>query len=350
MSTEEEPTHTLLIASYLEPEHVERIRAVDARLDVVYEPKLLPTSRYAGDHYNRIERTPEQQARWHALLARAEILFDFDHSNFQDLPDLAPNVRWVQCTSAGIGQTIRRYDYDRRMPRTVFTTSSGVHAAPLAEFCIMAMLMHNKGAARMFRAQQHSHWERYAGADLRGRTLAIIGVGRIGRELARLAQAFGMTVIGVKRSVAGADLDVLHLNEVYAPADLHRVLPRAEYLALIAPHTDETEQLIGAAELALLPRGAFFINIGRGATVDEPALIEAVRSGQLGGAALDVFAEEPLPADSPLWAMPNVLISPHSGSTSDRENARITELFCENLRRYLAGESLLNVLDIERLY
>jgi glyoxylate/hydroxypyruvate reductase len=346
----EKPTHTLLIASYLEPEHVERIRAVDARLDVVYEPDLLPTARYPADHYNRIERTPEQEARWRALLSHAEIMFDFDHSHFQDLPDLAPSVRWIQCTSAGVGQAIRRYGYATRMPRTVFTTASGVHAAPLAEFCIMAMLMHNKGAARMIRDQQRKHWERYAGTDLRGRTLAIVGVGKIGRELARLAKAFGMIVIGAKRNVAGVDPAALHLDELYAPHDLHTMLLRAEYLALVAPHTDETEQLIGAAELARLPRGAFFVNIGRGATVDQPALIEALRSGQLGGAALDVFAEEPLPPDSPLWDMPNVLVSPHSGSTSDRENARITELFCENLRRYLAGEALLNVLNLETLY
>jgi glyoxylate/hydroxypyruvate reductase len=346
----ERPTHTLLIASYLEPEHVERIRQVDPRLNVIYEPDLLPISRYPGDHYNRIDRTPEQQDRWRALMGQADILFDFDYSNFQELPDLAPHVRWVQCTSAGIGQAVRRYGYDTRMPNTIFTTASGVHAGPLAEFCIMAMLMHNKGAGRLIRDQQRKHWERYAGTDLRGRALAIIGVGKIGHALARLAKAFGMTVLGVKRDVTSVDPAALHLDELYAPQDLPKLLPRAEYLALVAPHTDETEHLIGAAELALLPRGAFFINIGRGATVDQPALVEALRSGQLGGAALDVFVEEPLATDSPLWEMPNVLISPHSGSTSDRENTRITELFCENLRRYLAGEPLLNVLDIERLY
>jgi phosphoglycerate dehydrogenase-like enzyme len=159
-----------------------------------------------------------------------------------------------------------------------------------------------------------------------------------------------MTVIGIKRSVAGADPTALHVDELYAPEDLRQALPRAEYLVLVAPHTDQTEKLLGAAELALLPRGAFIVNIGRGATLDEPALIEALRSGHLGGAALDVFIEEPLPADSPLWSMPNVLISPHSGSTTDRENGRITDLFCENLRRYLAGEPLLNVLNIETLY
>jgi phosphoglycerate dehydrogenase-like enzyme len=346
----EQPHYTLVIASYLEPEHVERIRAVDPRIEVLYAPELLPPARYAADHYNTVERTPEQEARWRNLLGQADILFDFDYTHFKDLPELAPKVRWVQGSSAGIGQAVRRYGYDKRMPNTVFTTSSGVHAAPLAEFCLMAILMHNKGAARMFRAQARHHWERYAGTDLRGRTLGIIGVGRIGAELARLAHGFGMRVLGVKRSIDGVDPAALHLDALYGPTQLHEMLPQAEYLVLVTPHTDETARMIGAAELALLPRGAFLVNIGRGATLDEPALIAALRDEQLGGAALDVFAEEPLSPDSPLWDMPNVLISPHSGSTSDRENARITELFCENIRRYLAGEPLLNVLNIETLY
>ena len=119
---------------------------------------------------------------------------------------------------------------------------------------------------------------------------------------------------------------------------------------LAAPHTPETEGAIGRAELALLPAGAVLVNVGRGALVDEPALVEALRSGHLGGAALDVFQEEPLPAQSPLWTMPNVLVSPHSASTSDRENARLTDLFCRNLRAFLAGEPLENVLDTARLY
>ncbi len=344
------PTHTILITTYLEPEHIARLRAVSPQVHVIYEPELIPAARYPADHYNTIARTPEQEQRWRALLAQADVLFDFDPTHRADLPDLAPNVRWVQATSAGIGQFVRRMGYDQRMLGTIFTTASGAHVAPLAEFCLMAILMHNKGAARMLRDQARKHWERYAGTDLGGRTLAIIGVGKIGAELARLARPFGMTVLGVKRNVAGVDPAALHLDELFAPQDLHRMLPRAEYLVLTAPHTDETEQLLGAAELALLPPGAFFVNIGRGASVDEPALIAALQSGQLGGAALDVFAEEPLPPGSPLWGMPNVLISPHSGSTSDRENARLTELFCENLRRYLAGEPLLNVLDMATLY
>ncbi len=344
-------SHNVLIASYLEPQHVERIRQADPRLRVIYEPTLLRPPRYAADHTGSpVERTPDQEAQWRGLLLDAEILFDFDQTHREDLPELAPNVRWIQASSAGIGQFVKRMAYDRRMPGTVFTTASGVHAEPLAEFCLMAMLMFNKGLLRMIHDQERKHWERYAGTDLVDRTLVIVGVGTIGRKIARIAKAFGMTVVGVKRSPGAADPASLNLHELYAPAALPDVLPRAEYLVLITPHTDETEKMIGAHELASLPQGAILINIARGALVDEAALIDALRSGHLRGAALDVFEEEPLPQSSPLWKMPNVLVSPHSGSTSDRENGRLTNLFCENLRRYLDGEPLLNVLDVERLY
>ena len=346
----DQPTYTIMIASYLEPEYVARIRAVSPRLHVIYEPELMAPPRYAADHYNVIARTPAQEARWRELLGQADILFDFDPTHRQDLPDLAPQLRWIQSSSAGIGQFIRNAGYDRRLPDAIFTTGSGVHARPLADFCLMSMLVFAKGLNRIIANQRRKHWERYAGSELGGRTLGIVGVGKIGAEVARMAQFMGMTVLGVKRTVAGIDPAALHLHELYAPDRLPEVLRRAEYLVLITPHTAETEQMIGATELALLPKGAVLINIGRGALVDEPALIAALQSGQLGGAALDVFAEEPLPQDSPLWDMPNVLVSPHSGSTSDRENERLTELFCENLRRFLAGEPLLNVLNLATLY
>ena len=132
--------HTVLITSYLEPEWVERIRQVDPRLNVIYEPTLLAAPRYAADHYGIPERSAEQEARWRQLLGRADILFDFDFSHRQDLPKLAPRVRWIQTTSAGIGQTVKRLGYDQRMPDTMFTTASGVHARPLAEFVVMARL------------------------------------------------------------------------------------------------------------------------------------------------------------------------------------------------------------------
>ena len=336
---------TILVTSYLEPEHVERIRQVDSRVNVIYEPALLATPRYAADHYGVPNRSPDQEARWRELLSQADILFDFDPSHRQDLPELAPRARWVQSTSAGIGMFIKRMRYNTRMPNTVFTTASGVHAIPLAEFCIMGMLMFNKGLLRMVRDQGRKRWQRYAGTDLQGRTLAVVGMGKIGNQVAQLAHAFGMRVLGTEGETITAPVEKL-----YPRAHLDEMLQQAEYLVLSVPHTPQTERLIGARELALLPEGAMFINIGRGLVVDEPALVAALRSGHLSCAALDVFAEEPLPPDSPLWTMGNVLISPHSASTSDRENSRITDLFCENLRRFLDGKPLRNVLDIAKLY
>lgn len=339
--------YTVLICSYLEPEHVERLRHVDDRLNVNYAPELLRPPRYAADHHGdpTFQRTAEQETRWRGLLARADILFDFDPTHRADLPELAPHARWIQATSAGIGQFVKGQGYDTRMPNTIFTTASGVHARPLAEFVVMALLMHYKGAWRMLGAKERRHWERYAGTDLEGRSLAIVGLGRVGSEIARTCRALGMTVIGTDVSPPAEVVD-----RYYEPSRLSAMLSQADVLVVMVPHTPQTEKMIGARELALLPRGAYVINIARGAVVDEPALVEALRSGRLGGAALDVFAEEPLPPGSPLWAMPNVLISPHSASTSDRENARITELFCDNLRRFLRGEPLRNVLDPERMY
>jgi phosphoglycerate dehydrogenase-like enzyme len=342
---EETKKTTLLIASYLEPEYVQTVREVDPRLEVIYEPDLLPKPLYPADHYNSGTRTPEQEQRWRLLLSKAEILFDFDYSNLRELPDLAPRLRWIQASSAGIGQLVKRYQYDQRMPNTVFTTASGVHARPLAEFCVMAMLMHYKGALKMLTNQRHKRWERYAGTDLEGHVLGVIGLGKIGSEVARFARLLGMTVHGTNVIPVQGTVDYY-----YRPDHWHEMLPLLDILVLCVPHTPETEKMIGKRELAELKSGAYLINIARGAVVDEEALIDALRSGHLSGAALDVFDKEPLPPSSPLWEMENVLVSPHSASTSDRENRRLTELFCSNLRRYLQGQPLFNVLNPDLYY
>ena len=290
----------VLIASYLEPEHVERLRQVDGRLQIIYEPDLLAKPSYPADHYGVPERTPEQEARWRELLGQADILFDFDYSHRPDLPELAPQLRWVQASSAGIGQFVKRYGYDTRLPGTTFTTSSGIHARPLAEFCIMAMLMHYKNALPMLRNQKRRRWERFAGADLEGRTLAIVGLGHIGNQVAQMACGLGMTVIGTNAAAPEPCVE-----RFFPPERLHEMLPLADVLVLSVPHTPRTEKMIGKEELDLLKPGAYLINIARGAVVDEPALIEALRSGHLSGAALDVFEQEPLPESSPfgIWTM-----------------------------------------------
>ncbi len=341
----------VLIASYLEPHHVERVRAVDPRVEVMYEPQMLPRPRYAADHDGYpFERSQDDEKLWVSWLAEAEVLFDFDASHVDDLPELAASVRWIQATSAGIGQFVAEHRYAERMPDTIFSTSSGVHAIPLAEYSLMSILMFRRKIPQMLADQQEHRWERFASTDLAERSLAVVGLGSIGREVARVASAFGMSTVGVKRTPSGVDPATLHVEAVYVFDELHTALRGAEHLVLAAPHTPETEGLIGEAELALLAPGAIIVNVARGALVDESALLDALRSGQVGGAALDVFRDEPLSPDSPFWTMPNVFICPHSAGTSDRENGRITDIFCDNLRRYLAGEPLLNVLDTARLY
>lgn len=341
----------IVIASWLEEEQVTRVREAAPWAEVVHEPSLLRPPRYPADHSGQERpRTPEQEGEWRRLLGRATILFDFDRPNRETLPDLAPQVRWIQATSSGIGQFVHRMEYARRMPNAVFTTAAGVHARPLAEFAMMCMLGHVRGLLPAVHGQREMRWERFAGTDLEGRTALVVGYGSIGREVGRLARAFGVTVLGVRRNPQAAKAASVHADELHGAGRLSELLPRADFLVLTAPHTPETQGMIGAQELAALPAGSALVNVGRGSLVDEAALTRALANGSPAAAYLDVFEEEPLPEESPLWTMPNVLVSPHSASTSDRENARIVDLFCDNLTRWRLGEPLRNVLDTELLY
>lgn len=339
----------VLICSYLEPELIARISAVDERLDVQYHPELLPQPRYLADHVGApLKRSAADQARWEALLQQADVLFDFDYTAIGQLPERAPSARWLQATSAGIGQLVKREQLVRM--NAVFTTASGVHARPLAEFVMMILLEQTKRAALARQQQQERLWKRFATGELAGKTLAIVGYGNIGKEVARLARPFGMRITGSKRRTEGFSASELGLDTLYSSQQLHEMLGEADFVCLITPHTPDTEGLMNDAALAATKRGATLINIARGVVVDESALVRALDSGQLAHAALDVAAREPLPADSPLWAHPNITIYPHSASTGEHENERIVDLFCENLRRYLANEPLLNQLDVERMY
>jgi phosphoglycerate dehydrogenase-like enzyme len=350
-SKEGSPRDVIVVTSWIEPHLVDEIRAAAPWAEVVFEPELLRPPRYPADHSGSpVPRSQEQEAAWRAHLARATVLFDFDPTHREDLPELAPRVRWIQATSAGIGQMVRRLEYARRLPDTTFTTASGVHARPLAEFVLLSLLAHARRLLPTLQAQAARRWERFAGLELEGRTVLIVGLGSIGSEVARLARPLGVRVLGIRRRPGAPPPAADAVDGIFGPDRLQDLLPTADYLVLTLPHTDDTEALIGERELAALPDGAVLINIGRGALVSEEALVAALRSGRLGGAFLDVFAREPLPSDSPLWDMPNVVVSPHSASTSEGENGRIVALFCENLRRDRAGEPLLNVLNVDRLY
>ena len=335
----------VLIASYLEPEHIKRIRAEAPTVDIIYRPDLIGAPRFQADHTSPHQRSQEDESEWRALLAQVEILFDFDHTHREDLPALAPNLKWIQATSAGIGQFVKRYGYHRQ--GWLFTTASGVHARPLAEFCLMAMLMFVKNYPLMEAQKRERHWQRFNNTELRGKTVGIIGLGRIGRDLAQVCHFLGMRVLACRRSPVDKPPTV---EQQYRPDQLDQLLPQADFLVLCTPHTPETDRLLNARRITLMKPGAVLINIARGAIVDQAALTQALRAGQLAGAALDVTDPEPLPTSDPLWTLPNVFISHHSASTADTENGKLTALFIRNLRRYLKGEPLENQLDVDRMY
>ena len=340
----------IFITFHLKPELVENIRNVDQRYEIVYEPELFGEPRYENDqHGGPIERTPVQEARFLELLGQAEILFGYMSRKYiRDLPKLAPRLKWNQSPSAGIGQMVKRSGLTES--DIVFTTSSGMHATPLAEFCLMSMLIFVKDYFHIAEEKQRHHWQRTSATELRTKTLAVVGLGRVGREVARLGGCLGMRVLGTKRHTLGIDPASVNVEELFPWTDIHPMLSQADFVVLICPHTEETQGLIGEAELAAMKKGSVLINIARGTIVDEPALIQALQSGHLGGLASDVFWKEPLPPESPFWDMPNVIISPHSASTADTENAKLTEIFTDNMRRYLDGEPLRNVLDKKLLY
>ncbi len=341
----------VFISTPLEPEQVERIRSVAPdRIEVIADPDLWPPLRYVADHKGKdgFARSAEQEARWRRHLGRAEIIWDFP-PNPADLAH-APNLKWVQTTSSGVGQMVKKLG--DKAARLLVTTARGVHAQPLAEFVFTALLTHVKDVARLKLEQAAHRWERYCGDELAGKTLAVIGAGQVGGRIAAIGKAFGMRVLAGVRDARPDRAKSMGVDAVYAPEKLHAMLAEADAVVLIAPHTPETESLIDARAFGVMKPGVLFVNIGRGQCVDEAAMIAGLSSGKIAFAALDVAAIEPLPASSPLWDMPNVLISPHSASTVGAENGRIADIFCHNLRCYLDGRQgeMRNVLDKERLY
>lgn len=346
---------TIFISTPLESEHVEQIRSVAPdRLNVICETDLLPPTRYTADHHGKggFYRSPEQEHRWRENIARTDIFWDFPPKSADGTGgiDLALNVKWVQTTSSGVGQLVVNLGLQHK--DIIVTTASGVHAGPLAEFFLLGVLMHFKRLSHLKSEQKTHHWERYCGDDLNGKVLAIVGAGRVGRHIAEVGRCLGMRVIALDLELAPDRAAELGFEEIFPSTGLHQMLAQADVVVLSVPHTPDTERLIDAQAFGAMKEGVVFVNIARGQVVDEPALIEALQSGRIGFAALDVFAIEPLPQDSPLWDMPNVLVSPHSASTVASENAKITDIFCHNLRCYLDDriDEMKNVLDKSKMY
>ena len=341
------PGFTIVIGSFLEEEQVRRIAAAPAAGRVIYEPGLLPVPRFRCDHTGRPrDLSPADLARWRALAAEAEVYFDFDWLDPAQMPGRSPKLRWIQATSAGIGGFMKRTGLDDASLEV--TTAAGIHAVPLAEFALTGALYLVKGLPELRRWQQAQHWEGYTTRQLAGLRALVVGLGGIGRQVAASFAGLGVDVWGLGRE--GAAYDVAGLSRVIDRTGLDEALPQTDIIVLACPLTDQTQGLIGARQLGLLPPGAILINVARGPVVDQAALTRALRDGQLGGACLDVFAQEPLPPGDPLWELDNVIVSPHSASTVATENATLTSLFLDNLARLAAGEPLRNRYDPQRGY
>ena len=255
-------------------------------------------------------------------------------------------LRWAHSGSAGVGGSLYA---ETLASDVVLTNSAGVHAEPIADTALAMMLHFARGIDWAVRAQAERRWHKspFEAADAPVRELAegtvgLLGLGGIGRAVARRAAALGMRVVALRRSGGEGPPGV---DVLTGDGALDRLVSLSDYLVVTAPRTAETDGMIGARELALLPAGAVVINVSRGGIVDEAALADALRGGRLRGAGLDVFAREPLPTESPLWDLPNVLLLPHVSGTTHRFWRRETDLIVANLRRYLAGERLLNTVD-----
>jgi phosphoglycerate dehydrogenase-like enzyme len=274
------------------------------------------------------------------------------------LPDnwhlLTKRLRWLQCPGAGVDSLlstgILSEDSDVRV-----TTAIGIYANTIGEYVFGSMLMFNRSWSEMVRLQDRhvwplsANWYHLRQRELTGSTLGIVGLGTIGRRVAQLGQAFGMRVLATRRSVQRGEQEP-DVDQIFPLTQLHEMLRQSDYVVVAVPLTRQTEKLIGAAELRAMRGHAYLVNVARGRVVDEQALIRALQEGWIGGAGLDVVEQEPLIADSPLYSLPNVILTPHISGSSDRYNERLTALFAENLRRYRAGEPLLNQYDPARGY
>jgi phosphoglycerate dehydrogenase-like enzyme len=269
-----------------------------------------------------------------------------------------PHLKWVQLHSAGVNHL---NDHPIMQSHVQITTSSGIHAVPIGEFAIMMMLALARRVPRMVRMQDQGEWPKerfvaFAGSELRGKTLGVVGYGSIGREAARIAKVgFGMRILALTRAGMRKDLGYVERgigdpegkipDAWFSPQQLVELLSQSDYVLVTAPLTNETRNMIGEAGLRAMKPNAYIINVSRGGIIEENALVRALKEHWIAGAGLDVFATEPLPATSELWKLENALISPHVSGASPTYDDRAVDVFVENLKRYLNGDHLLNLVD-----
>lgn len=343
----------VVAATPISEELIALVTSIEPRIDFFRDQALLPPMRHPGDHGGdpAFSRDAAAQAKFEALVDSAEVLYGVPDENPGQLARTAganSTLRWVQTMPAGGGGQVRAAALTpEQLERIAFSTSAGVHSQPLAEFALFGLLAGAKSLPRLRAQQTERLWsQRWTMGLISEQTFLIVGLGTIGRATAVMLKTLGARVIGTSRHAEEVD----GVDEIVHPDDLAPVIGRADGIVVTLPGTLATEGMISRQLLAAVKPGVTFVSVGRGTVIDEAALSEAIDDGRIGFAALDVFASEPLATDSPLWASPNVLISPHTAALNSAEDRLIAELFAENARRFLDGEELINRVDTVEFY
>ena len=326
----------VVLTTPLDEQNIQKIKAVSKGISVDQVSGLIVAERKGNN---------SDKAKLDLLLREAEVLYGYIHHFPRDLPKRLSRLKWIQSMTAGIDRLP-----DEIMKSSIHVTNtSGIHGTSIGEVVLEMMLMFIKDAPACFQMKRDREWKRYKQRLLRDQTAGIIGLGMIGREIARLCKAFDMKVIGISKS-GGPGRSFPEVDRVYFREELPELLAASDFVVLALPLTNETRGMIGEKELRGMKPGAYLINVARGAVVDEGALVRALEERWIAGAGLDVFVKEPLPPESRFYELPNVIFSPHiSGDMPDYE-WRATDIFCENLSRYLAGEPFLHEVDKQKGY
>jgi len=341
------------VATPLSEELCKWIEAHEPRLELERDQSLLPPMRHPADFGGdpAFRRTPEQEARFDTLLADAEVLYgipDVDPARLSRVVEANSRLRWVHVMAAGGGGQIKAANLSaEQLERVQFTTSAGVHGGPLSEYAVFGVLAGAKQLPRILDQQRAHHWsDRWMMGQVSEQRVLLLGLGGIGREVARKLSLLGAYVMGISRH----QRPVEHVDEIISPDRLHEAACRADAVVSSLPGTAATQGMVDDALLAAMKPGVTLVNVGRGTVIDEPALIRALERGHVGLAVLDVTAAEPLETGSPLWDLPNVLLTPHTAALSEAEDRLIAELFVDNARRYLDGDALVNRVDTVEFY
>ncbi len=322
---------------------------------VFYGPIIIREDTFTEQHLKRIqEAAPDKEVvviknreEWTDAVAEECASFDIFLGLFLDAwIDKLPALEWAQLASAGADRVLKSPEVMNS--NATITNASGVHAIPIAEHILSMLFIISHNIHVQIRNQVAGKWHRRVTiTELEGTTIGLIGVGKIGEKTAEKAKALNMKVVGIRRN---PDRSSPFVDQMFGPDQLHDMLAISDWVIVTAAGTPETDGMIGAAELAAMKKSAVIVNIARGSLIKEDALIRALQEGQIAGAGLDVFETEPLPENSPLWQIPNVVITPHVAGGTPHYIDRLVDIFTENLKRYQAGDDLINVIDKELGY